>query len=152
MVRQIPMSMEDNGADVLLIFQAPGVAEWQEGKPICSVHSSSAGGRLAVAFNALGRTRQDYNITNTVQCFPGKRASISGERSRDKIPPAAVRHCCSNWLRDDIEGRPYRLVVVFGREAQKAVRALGYKNDQRFRFSKHPTGGISNAELSACLG
>jgi len=150
--RQIPLSMEDNGAEILLIFQAPGVKEWEEGRPVCSTHPNSAGGRLASAFNQLNRTRSDYNITNTVQCYPGKRSScrMSG-KPRDEKPPVAVRNLCTNWLRLDIEARPYRRIVVFGREAEKAVRALGYGGDTRFTFAIHPAGGISNDSLVSCL-
>ncbi|WP_410801244.1 uracil-DNA glycosylase family protein [Marinobacter sp. KMM 10035] len=143
--------MEDNGADVLLIFQAPGVEEWAEGRPVCSTHPSSAGGRLARAWQRLKRTRYDYNITNTVQCFPGKRSEAFSGRRRDKKPPNDVRKFCANWLQLDIEARPYRRIVVFGTEAGKSVRELGYSGDTRFIYAVHPAGGISKDQLETCL-
>lgn len=146
-VRAVPLSMEVHSASVLLIFQAPGEEEWRTGKPISNTKSLSAGGRLARAFKVIGKARADYSITNTVQCFPGKREQPGVGRSRDKLPPALVRQHCGQWLLDDIRSRPFSRIVVFGSFARKAVKALGYGSDERFIFVKHPTGGLSNAEL-----
>ena len=141
-----PLRMEDNDASVLLIFQAPGEIEWGKGRPVISQKRGSAGVRLERAFKNAGRVRTDYNITNTVQCFPGKRAN-----GRDAAPSTAVRQHCANWLRQDIEARTYKSIVVFGRCAEKSVRALGYSGDPRFRFVKHPAGGISNEDLAKAV-
>lgn len=146
-VRTLPLSMEGYSASVLLIFQAPGEEEWRLGKPISNTKSLSAGGRLARAFKEIGKNRTDYSITNTVQCFPGKREQSRAERSRDKLPPALVRQRCGQWLLEDIRSRPFSRIVVFGSFARKAVKALGYAPDERFIFVKHPAGGLSNAEL-----
>jgi uracil-DNA glycosylase family 4 len=150
-IRTSPLSMEDHTASVLLIFQAPGIEEWKSGKPISSLDSKSAGARLASAFHLAGKDRNDYNITNTVQCFPGKRGHCSISKPRDKTPPAKVRQHCNEWLRQDIEMYQYKRVVVFGALARKAVWELGYKNDPRFHFIKHPTGGISVVHISQVL-
>jgi uracil-DNA glycosylase len=146
-----PLSMEDNRSSTLLVFQAPGVEEWASGRPISSTNPKSAGGKLASAFLRAGKTRADYDITNTVQCFPGKKMALAPSRPRDKTPPASVRKQCALWLRDDIESKQYTRVVVFGYLAKKAVEELGYGNDSRFRFLKHPTGGLSNAELQSAV-
>jgi len=143
--------MEDHGASVLLIFQAPGVDEWTSGKPVSSVNSRSAASRLASAFGLAGKIRTDFNITNTVQCFPGKKDSYGDRKPRDKAPPAKVRQHCSEWLRQDIETFQYKRVIVFGAHAHKAVRALGYQNDPRFCFVRHPTGGLSTEDISQTL-
>ncbi|WP_431484124.1 uracil-DNA glycosylase family protein [Pseudomonas solani] len=132
--RSAPLSIEDNGASVLLIFQAPGVDEWAKGRPVASTNPSSAGVRLATAFRIAGRTRQDYNITNTVQCFPGKEPQVGTTRPRDNAPTAAVRRHCSEWLRQDIQAQSYKRIVVFGAHARRAVRNLGFGDDPRFRF------------------
>lgn len=86
-VRSTPRSMENNAAPVLLIFQAPSVDEWVEGKPVVSTLPSSAGLRLEAAFQQVGKTGQNFNITNTVQCFLGKNLlpSLHGPRSRPTI-------------------------------------------------------------------
>lgn len=151
-IRAAPLSMEDNHASVLLIFQAPGVDEWSNGKPVISTNPSSAGVRLEAAFRIAHRTRQDYNITNTVQCFPGKKPQHGITKPRDNVPPAAVRRHCSEWLRQDIDTHNYKRIVVFGSHAHKAVRTLGYGNDPRFNFVRHPTGGISNEALGKAVG
>lgn len=143
--------MEDNGGSILLVFQAPGVSEWEVGRPIISNKPSSAGARLARAFCQAGKTRQDFNITNTVQCFPGKKEARSGETARDRSPVASARFHCSHWLRQDIEAHAYERVVVFGSHAREAVYALGYEHDPRFHCIKHPTGGLSNVKLVSAV-
>jgi uracil-DNA glycosylase family 4 len=147
-VRSAPLSKESRKAPVLLIFQAPGEIEWRTGAPISNPKPGSAGARLDKAFIAVGKTREDFDITNTVQCFPGKHTATA----RDKPPTAAARSHCSNWLRDDIAGGVYTRIVVFGSHAKKAVHRLGYKDDSRFHFVKHPSGGLSNAELLEAVG
>ncbi len=148
--RTTPLSMEDNRGPVLLVFQAPGIHEWENGRPISSTKAGSAGVRILNALPA-GKSRQSYNITNTVQCFPGKPQAQAGKRTRDKPPLAMASKHCSNWLRNDIEAYPYERIVVFGSHAHKTVRALGYGSDPRFCFPKHPTGGISNEALRKAL-
>jgi uracil-DNA glycosylase family 4 len=150
-VRSTPLSMEDNNAPVLLIFQAPGVDEWSSGRPVSSLNPRSAGAKLAAAFHQAGKSRASYNLTNTVQCFPGKPPTSSESRPRDKKPPAAARTHCSNWLRADIESRQFLKIVVFGSEAKKAVKALGLETDARYHYEKHPSGGLSNASLFAAV-
>lgn len=151
-IRSTPLSMEDNSASVLLIFQAPGVEEWSKGKPVASMKPSSAGMRLTAAFRVKQQTRLDYNITNTVQCFPGKKSETVILRSRDKAPTATARQHCLEWLRKDIELHSYKRIVAFGTHARKAIRDLGLEMDPRIHFTRHPTGGISNEKLAAALG
>jgi uracil-DNA glycosylase family 4 len=111
--------MEDNGSLTLLIFQAPGINEWANGRPIISTAPTSAGSRLERAFRKLGKTRQDFNITNTVQCFPGKKIVRNGVSPRDKPPSALARHHCANWLLQDIGAQEFSRVVVFGLHARR---------------------------------
>jgi len=152
-VQSHPLSLENNGSRTLLIFQAPGIEEWKSGKPISSDSAQSAGGKLRAAFQLLGRRRADYNISNVVQCFPGKRAPNGNEEPRDKSPPKAVRTACSKWLREDISKGNYTRVVVFGKHAERAVKELGYEKDSRFVFVPHPTAsGVSIAMLTKYVG
>lgn len=144
--------MENNGSSVLLIFQAPGEKEWETGRPISSTKSSSAGLRLHNAFRTAEKTRLHFNITNTVQCFPGKREVCDSEKPRDRPPTALARARCSKWLRNDIESYNYDRIVVFGSHAKKSVISLGYGESERFRFARHPSGGLSNADLLALVG
>lgn len=151
-IRTAPLSMEENDAEVLLIFQAPGVDEWAKGKPLISIKSRSAGARLEAAFRRANRTRQNYNITNTVQCFPGKKPQVGISKPRDLAPSATARRHCAEWLRQDIEARRYTRIVVFGTPAANAVRKLGFDDDSRFIFRKHPSGGLKNIDLDGALG
>lgn len=150
-IRSRPLSMEDNAASILLIFQTPGLDEWETGRPISSTNPRSAGARLRKAFERLGTSRANYNITNAVQCFPGKKPQTNDKRPRDNKPPAEVIRRCSHWLRQDIEAREYERIVVFGDPAKKAVQAHNYGEDPRFRFVRHPSSGLFNAELDAAL-
>lgn len=148
-----PLSLENNGSTILLIFQAPGIEEWKSGKPISSDNPKSAGSKLKKAFQLLGRERGDYNVSNVVQCFPGKLASSGTNAPRDKSPPKAVRNACLKWLREDISNGSYTQVVVFGRHAEDAVKGLGYVQDSRFHFVLHPTApGVSIAKLAEDVG
>ena len=143
--------MEDNEASALLIFEAPGEAEWKGGSPIFSAHPSSAAARIRKAQLRVERVRTDYDITNAVQCFPGKGPARNGGRSRDAKPPdEAIKHC-SRWLQADIQTREYKLILVFGNPAKAAVNMLPYTDDPRFQFLTHPTGGLTNAKLDAAL-
>lgn len=143
--------MEDNNGSILLIFHAPGEVEWALGRPIVNTKASSTGARHTNTFSKVGKTRLDFNITNTVQCFPVKQKSKGVERPRDKPPTASADAHCTHWLRQYIDGQQYQRVVVFGSHAKKAVHALDYKDDSRFRYLMHPTGGLSNARLLAAV-
>jgi len=149
-MRSAPLSMEENDADVLLIFQAPGVNEWAKGKPVISTKHGSAGVRLNAAFRRVNRTRQNFNITNTVQCFPGKKSAVGVSNPRDLAPKAAAQRHCAEWLRQDIEAHKYTRIVVFGTPAAKAVRKLGF-TDSKFKFIYHPAGGLKNVDLDEAL-
>ena len=121
--RSTPLSMENNRASVLLIFQAPGVDEWKTGRPISS--------------EAAGST--------------GKRLATSSARSRDKQPAAEARVRCYQWLLEDIRAAQYKRIVVFGTVA-KAVLLRHYKGDtEHFKFIKHPAGGLSSDVLLDAL-
>ena len=151
-VRATPLSLEDNGGQVLLIFQAPGIGEWERGRPVSSTAPGSVGARLETAFVDSGRSRTNYDITNSVQCFPGKKEMINGKRPRDKRPSAAARRQCANWLRQDITARRYKRVIVFGSIAKEVVRSLAGIDMTSFTFCRHPSGGLSDAKLLEVVG
>jgi uracil-DNA glycosylase family 4 len=144
--------MEDHGSTVLLLFQAPGEKEWVHGRPVSSNERGSAGFRLEKAFAAAGKTRADFNITNAVQCFPGKKPVAAGERPRDRCPPALARRRCACWLLEDLKAHAYTRISVFGGEAKKSIRFLGLADDPRVRYFKHPAGGLSDAEILDAIG
>jgi uracil-DNA glycosylase family 4 len=141
-----PLNMETNSPDTLLIFQAPGSEEWAARKPICSTNPNSAAARIRNSLVRIGRSRTDFSITNSTQCYPGK-----GDSSRDKVPLTSARKCCSNWLKKDIEAFSFSRIVVFGAKAKKSITELGYDNDHRFQFLRHPSGGLRNFDLDVAL-
>jgi uracil-DNA glycosylase family 4 len=140
------LSKESNNSSVLLIFQAPGIDEWNSGQPVISQGSHSAAARIRNSLTRVGKSRGGFDITNCVQCYPGKSSS-----GRDKRPSEAMRRSCQSWLAPDIASH-YQKVVVFGGCAKKSVLDLGYLiNDPRFIFLNHPSGGLTNLNLDNAL-
>ena len=143
---RLPLSMEPNSCDVLLIFQAPGIDEWRQGHPICSANPRSTAARIRNSLSRIGKSRGDFSITNAVQCYPGR-----GSNGRDKQPRMKARRQCAQWLKGDIQACYWRRIVVFGAIAKKSVRSLGFRG-RRFRFIPHPSSGrLSNSRLDAAL-
>ena len=142
---RLPLSMEDNSHDVLLIFQAPGIDEWREQRPIHSPNTRSAAARIRNSLRRIRKSRCDFSITNAVQCYPGR-----GSNGRDKQPRMGARRQCAEWLRRDIRAFRWRKFVVFGKIAEQSVRSLGFQ-DRRFRFIPHPSGRLSNQRLDKAL-
>lgn len=141
-----PLNMEANSPLTLLIFQAPGADEWAARQPICSSNPNSAAARIRNSLLRIDKSRSDFSITNSTQCYPGKGNSI-----RDKAPLASARKCCVNWLKQDIEAFAFSQIIVFGAKAKSSVTELGYANDPRFQFLRHPSGSLSNAVLDDAL-
>lgn len=143
----VPLSVEKNSGERLLVFQGPGRDEWDEGKPLCSKNRRSAALRVRSALGRVGKSRLDVSITNATQCYSGR-----GQNGRDNPPKEAARRQCLHWLDQDIKAHPNARVVVFGSVAKKSVLELGYKvDDPRFVFLRHPSGGLSNDKLEAAL-
>lgn len=152
-IRRRPLSLEVNNANVLLVFQAPGIEEWKSGKPISNSKPNSAGAKLASAFKSIGKSRTHYDITNLVQCFPGKKASTSLQNPRDNLPLMSAQRACSRWLLDDIASHNYERIVVYGAPAREAVRRLGLMGDPKFVFVPHPTAsGVTISSLAQSAG
>lgn len=142
-----PLSMERNSTRALLILQAPGQEEWREKQPAISESRTSAAARIADSFDRIGKVREDFSITNAVQCYPGR--PPGGDR--DDPPCEQAVEACAGRLQGDIESEDWLAVVVFGNTAKEIVRCLGYGEDPRFRFIKHPSGGLSNECLDDTL-
>ena len=141
-----PLSKESNNANTLLIFQAPGAKEWAVGRPLINEDARSAGGRLKKAWSNKKKCRKDFDITNAVQCYPGKRKNSN----RDARPLMAAQLHCQQWLAKDIKEREYLKIIVFGSLARKTIDRLNLRDD-RFVFLKHPSGGLSNEDLENAI-
>lgn len=143
-------------ADKLLIFQAPGIDEWQGNtvsgnrEPIDSISSHSAAARMRNSIiKRKHLTKDDYDITEAVQCFPGK----SSTSNRDKQPCAKSRYYCLQYLISDLSHKQYRQIVAFGDVAYEmaciavnCVLQMGYIQTQPIH-AKHPSSGVTNKEL-----
>jgi len=142
-----PLEKEDNGSDILLIFQSPGIVEWESGLPLQNF-KNGAGLRLKNSFIRIKKSRSDFDITNAVQCYQGKAAN-----GRDKKPNKRAQEKCRQKLKIDIERKQYRKIIVFGVIARKQVEALGYSfdSDSGFTHLIHPAGGLTNEELDRNL-
>lgn len=140
-----PIILEDNNSDILLVLQAPGVEEWSDGLPIrpTKKRGGSAGQRLELSWQRKNRKRQDFDIINVVQCFPGN------DGDRDLKPNIMATCSCSNRLLDVLMTKAYKKIIVFGVVAKDVVTTL----KQRLNYnpliveSKHPSGGVKNVEL-----
>lgn len=144
-----PLSKERHGAKVLLVFQAPGKDEIAMRKPISSNNSRSAAARVRKSLERVGMKikRSNFDITNAVQCYPGKNAV-----NRDLKPRESARKCCMEWLRRDIVNGGYCGIVVFGAFARRSIMGLELdKDDDLFLYIRHPSGGLSNIELDRAL-
>ncbi len=127
--KKLPLSMERNSDDVLLILEAPGCEEWRNRQPLCNEGSRppSATDKIIASVKRItgdgNDWRRHFSITNAVQCYPER-----GRNGRDKKPRKPAQRQCAKWLKRDIDSRPWRRVVVFGRIAEKSVRYLAWRS------------------------
>lgn len=139
-----------NSSTTLLVFQAPGVTEWSNRKPLQPYgnSSSSAGARIHNSWARTGKARSDFDITNSVQCFPDKYSN-----SRDKRPRKPAINKCLEWLKEDIKAGVYTEIIAFGRIAQdqvdQAISQLGLTRKITVIHSRHPSSGVSNQSLDS---
>lgn len=151
-IRAQPIPLENNGSSTLLVFQSPGVDEWTNGKPISSSNPRSAAMKIKSALEIIELNRESFDIANVVQCFPGKKESKETAAPRDKRPVSAAVSACSKWLDHDIRTGQYERIVVFGCPAKRALHQLGYRNDTRFVYVRHPSAsGVSISQLAGNL-
>ena len=141
----IPLDVEDNGSDILLVAQAPGVEEWILGKPLQPTvkQGGTAGSRIAQSWERKQKERTSFNITNAVQCFPGK------GNPRDEVPAPEALSACAGWLRDAMRAREYRKVIVFGKVAAQVVGIIVALENLscEVQYADHPSGGTLTAAL-----
>src|SRR6478609_342901 len=61
-----PLSAELHDSKTLLLFQAPGINEWNDGKPLSSEEDGSAGFRFKDALAKAEKQREDFDIAEAV--------------------------------------------------------------------------------------
>jgi uracil-DNA glycosylase len=125
-----PVGLEDNGSDILLVFQSPGEEEWNQGRPLRPTVKigGTAGRRIEESWdrvkkqrNSQNPIRTDFDIVNTVQCFQGKKPN-----GGDEEPDAMAICCCSNRLLAvlNLPQKRYTKVIVFGDISQQVMNSL----------------------------
>lgn len=159
-IPSVPLSIDyGNNADVLLIFQAPGLDEWigntlsKRRIPIDSNNSHSAAARIRNSMRRKGASRNNYDITEAVQCFPGRNSN-----GRDKKPSTTSMRCCLRHLVNDLSQKQYAQIIAFGHIAyQMATDAVNIINTNLKigltqpapKYAPHPSGGVTNSTLDA---
>lgn len=142
-----PIGLESNNSKTLLVFQSPGVEEWECGKAIQNITKpgGTAGARIYQSWERTGFVRNDFDIVNLIRCFSGSTSS------RDNKPDLLAICSCVDKLIADLNTHQYERVISFGDEANQIISAL--KKSGRFKFivrnSKHPNGGASQDSLDA---
>ena len=133
--------------DCLILMLCPGKNEIENGKPLCSDHPSSATQRMKNALDELGKSFDDFAITEVVKCYPG-----AGDE-RDNEPNLLSYFPCSRLLIKELKKGKYKKVIAFGEQPRKIIKAL--KEQYRFDFEivecGHPTGGTSSEEIKNAL-
>lgn len=148
----LPIGLEDNKSNKLLVFQSPGKDEWAGGTstvskqriPIDSTSCHSAANRMRKSFARKKVNRTDYDITEAVQCYPGR------GKSRDKKPKKTAITCCQQYLENAILTLKYSEIVCFGEIAYSMVGSI-IKNNKiygiNYHLEKHPSSSVSNKDL-----
>lgn len=133
----IPVKLEDNNSNILLVFQAPGINEWRTGLTIqpTKVKGGSAGVRILNSWNRKRKVRANFNIVEAVRCYPGK--DIGG---RDKRPRKKAIECCSKILQREIKSGNYNEIIVFGTPANNSIKSTSLYNSikMNIKYIAHP--------------
>jgi len=120
----LPLEKEAHNSKTLLVFEDPGIIEWEHRIPIFDArkpdaagksYSNSAGSLIAHAFEVCKMNRTDYDITEAVQCFP----DIKANKIQSEIDRASI--FCLHNLFSDIYGRGYSKIICFGDVAERSV-------------------------------
>jgi DNA polymerase len=104
---QVVFGTGDPGADLMLIGEAPGFHEDQQGEPFVG----PAGQLLNRLLNEIGLTRQDVYIANVIKCRP--------PNNRDPLPDEI--ESCKGYLRDQISMVDPAVVATLGNFASKLL-------------------------------
>ena len=114
---------------VMLIGQAPGLTEYETGKPF----QGDAGQGIRTIFDDIGlpRSRFDELVYSSavVKCFPGSKPRLrSGKVREDVLPSAAMISNCRPFLEEQIELVDPKVVVTLGGLPLKSYLKLSKQN------------------------
>jgi uracil-DNA glycosylase len=111
-----PTFQGDAGAPFLLVGQAPGPVEIEQGRPFAGRAGRELGRWMARAgFASDEEFRRLTYIAALMRCFPGRLPSGSGDRP----PPARAVRNCASWLDAEVALLRPRVVIAVG---QLAIR------------------------------
>lgn len=140
-----PILLENNSSSTLLVFQAPGIKEWEEGIAVYPEikKGGSAGRRIELSWERKHKQRRDFDIINVVQCFPG-RVGI-----RDNFPSINAICNCKNRFRKVLENSNYKKIIAFGTIAIDVSKSILKEINKEVTLVEaiHPNGGITNEAL-----
>lgn len=110
---------------ILLIGQAPGLAEYETGKPF----QGQAGQRIRRIFSDVGVSDFDSLVYSSavVKCYPGRKLRKKDQPaagSEDRVPPATMVKHCRPFLERQIELVDPEVIVTLGSFPLKAYLRL----------------------------
>ena len=116
-------------ADWLFVGEAPGQQEDRQGKPFVG----RAGGLLTQMIRALGQSREQVYIANTLKCLP--------PNNRDPLP--AELKACEPYLLKQIQFLQPKVIVALGRISAQALlgsdQPLGRLRGQVYQYGPDKT-------------
>jgi DNA polymerase len=134
-------------AETMLVGEAPGKTEDEQGKPFVG----AAGKILSSLLESIGLKREDVYITNVVKCRP--------PMNRDPLPEEVA--CCSDYLSKEVDIIKPKIIVLLGRHAMdrflpglKISKDHGQpkrRNGQVYFPVYHPAATIYHQALRADL-
>ena len=144
--RDPPVEAEVNESEVLVVALAPGVDEWRHGRPLmpCIRRGGTAGSRVLQSWKRARKDRSDFDISEAVQCYPGR-----GDSGRDKRPAKGAVANCLGRLRATLVRGNYRKVIALGELAFESLQQANAGLGLAVEKGPHPTSGASRDELDA---
>ena len=141
-----PVEAEVNDSHTLIVALAPGAEEWRHCTPLMPsiLRGGTAGRRVQLSWDRKKKKRSHFDITEAVQCYPGR-----GDGERDNEPVQKAVDACSARLRATLQKGNYRKAVALGGAAFNSLQEANTDPKLDIVEGKHPTGGASSKDLDA---
>ena len=133
-----PVALESNRSSTLIVAIAPGVEEWQCGRPLLPTkkRGGTAGARIKQSWDRAGKTREEFDIIEAVQCYPGR-----GDADRDEDPDKSAVVACSRRLRTCLVEGQYTRAIALGQPAYDSLQLATEGLSLPIVKGPHPNGG-----------
>ena len=112
-VQPPPVAGAVSGARIMLVGQAPGPKEREQGRPFAFTAGTTLFRWLATLGAGEDEFRAQVHMAAVIRCFPGKNAGRQGDR---KPAPAEVANC-RRYLHAELQRLRPALVLLVGRLA-----------------------------------